>query len=162
MTPRQCFMSYTLPCFVIPHQHFVSYIFLCFTKPRRHFSFSTNFPVFRNTWTYFLVLSYLTTTSFRTYFSVSQNLGATFHFPQISLCFPIPGPICFVSVQGCISFPVPESGWMERTGQVVEMGCDGTSNTWKLHCKDNKWVGTIGNCSHYPSQPRSGRCTQCD
>ena len=46
----------------------------------------------------------------------------------------------------------PDGAWMTRDGDVIEIGCHSGSKTWRLECKENQWVGSIGRCSTRDTQ----------
>ena len=52
------------------------------------------------------------------------------------------------SVVGCPHLRVPPGGTMRREGDHLTIVCNKSEGTWYLTCKDNKWIGDYGNCSH--------------
>ena len=54
-----------------------------------------------------------------------------------------------IAVLGCPDVSAPTDGWMKRTEKTADFGCKDDSDTvrWQLECVNNKWRGTIGNCT---------------
>ena len=52
----------------------------------------------------------------------------------------------FFVVLGCGDIKPPDGAWMTRYGDVIEIGCHSGSKTWRLECKENQWVGSVGFC----------------
>lgn len=49
---------------------------------------------------------------------------------------------------GCSDVIPPEDSWLKRNGDTIVIGCYSGRQTWRLICLDDKWVGTIGSCTH--------------
>ncbi|ESO08126.1 hypothetical protein HELRODRAFT_169862 [Helobdella robusta] len=50
-------------------------------------------------------------------------------------------------IVGCTDPPTPPSGWMKRTGNKAESGCQPNKVLWRMTCHVNSWVGDeIGMC----------------
>ena len=52
----------------------------------------------------------------------------------------------YSEVLGCGDMTPPDGAWMTRDGDVIEIGCHSGSKTWRLECKVNQWVGSVGIC----------------
>ena len=50
------------------------------------------------------------------------------------------------TVFGCGDMTPPDGAWMTRDGDVIEIGCHSGSKTWRLECRDNQWMGSVGFC----------------
>ena len=50
------------------------------------------------------------------------------------------------AVSGCADMTPPDGAWMTRDGEVIEIGCHSGSKTWRLECRDNQWMGSVGFC----------------
>jgi len=53
---------------------------------------------------------------------------------------------------GCAPVTAPVNAWSRVSGQRAVVHCNSSSEAWFLTCRDNAWVGQVGNCS-------SGRST---
>jgi hypothetical protein len=51
------------------------------------------------------------------------------------------------AVFGCRTLPAVGDYWYRRDGDTLQVGCNATSDTWYLVCKDTQWFGDIGNCT---------------
>ncbi|KAK2149263.1 hypothetical protein LSH36_458g02027 [Paralvinella palmiformis] len=50
---------------------------------------------------------------------------------------------------GCADLNPPAHAWYRREGDRAIIGCHSSrqEKTWHLRCKDNSWLGVVGNCS---------------
>ena len=55
-------------------------------------------------------------------------------------------PVLFVTAIGCPDIALDNS-WVERHGNVMTWGCEGSSKAWRLTCEGGKWVGQRHNCT---------------
>jgi hypothetical protein len=55
----------------------------------------------------------------------------------------------FFSVVGCAKMELSDEYWVQYawTSSAAQIGCTTNSNSWRLTCKDNEWVGERGNCT---------------
>ena len=51
-----------------------------------------------------------------------------------------------ISVFGCGDMTPPDGAWMTRDGDVIEIGCHSGWKTWRLECRENQWMGSVGFC----------------
>ena len=51
-----------------------------------------------------------------------------------------------ILVFGCGDMTPPDGAWMTCDGDVIEIGCHSGSKTWRLECRDNQWMGSVGFC----------------
>ena len=51
------------------------------------------------------------------------------------------------SVLGCPSIILPNNTRIKVDTASAEIYCNFTGDTWYLVCKDNAWVGVLGNCT---------------
>jgi len=58
------------------------------------------------------------------------------------------------AVSGCADLTASgERGaphWMERSGDTALFGCNTTSDTWRMKCDHNEWIGDRKNCTAIP------------
>ncbi|ELU03682.1 hypothetical protein CAPTEDRAFT_225483 [Capitella teleta] len=52
-------------------------------------------------------------------------------------------------VVGCAKMELSDEYWVQYawTSSAAQIGCTTNSNSWRLTCKDNEWVGERGNCT---------------
>ena len=48
---------------------------------------------------------------------------------------------------GCPRISAPQYGYVTQDGMTASVKCNDTQETWYLTCKDNDWIGDIGNCT---------------
>jgi len=48
---------------------------------------------------------------------------------------------------GCSNMVPPEDTWLRRNGNEATLGCYTSQQTWHLRCRENQWIGVIGNCT---------------
>ena len=53
----------------------------------------------------------------------------------------------FLSAFGCADVLPPAGAWLKRDSENLMIRCNETGETWYLTCRDNSWIGEIGNCS---------------
>ncbi|ELU18852.1 hypothetical protein CAPTEDRAFT_210325 [Capitella teleta] len=49
---------------------------------------------------------------------------------------------------GCGSFKLPTGSYANRKGNRMTIHCNKTDQHWTLHCRNDHWVGQVGNCSY--------------
>ena len=60
---------------------------------------------------------------------------------------PNPGVFLFSAI-GCANPMAPPGGWIRRTSDTLQGGCDHDDTvTWKITCSNGAWSGMIGNCT---------------
>jgi len=52
------------------------------------------------------------------------------------------------AVFGCPTLPSTDDYWYRREGDSLVVGCNSSSDRWSLVCKNQRWIGEIGNCSN--------------
>lgn len=52
-----------------------------------------------------------------------------------------------IPASGCSDPKPPAHAWYKRNSNEAVIGCDGNSQEWRLTCSNNRWQGTVGNCS---------------
>lgn len=52
-----------------------------------------------------------------------------------------------VAAVGCPDLENPVNGYVERHGSRATVRCFGTSETYQIVCRDNKWIGRVENCT---------------
>ncbi|KAI0211871.1 hypothetical protein LSAT2_003261 [Lamellibrachia satsuma] len=62
-------------------------------------------------------------------------------------------------VYGCPDVQPTPSIWVRRTGESVTCGCNSSNLRWKLHCRNDTWVGQKYNCSSTAMRRRNSRLT---
>jgi hypothetical protein len=50
-------------------------------------------------------------------------------------------------VFGCRTLRNTGDYWYRRDGETLVVGCNLTTDTWFLVCKDTHWFGEVGNCT---------------
>ena len=50
------------------------------------------------------------------------------------------------TAEGCPKFTNPVDTWVKENNGVITVGCNHNSNTWKMRCIGNNWIGIAGSC----------------
>lgn len=67
------------------------------------------------------------------------------------VCVGVSVTVCMrscVSVIGCGQPKMPSGAYLTRNGDQAFIGCSGHRRSWNLLCRNNEWVGEIGECGH--------------
>ena len=75
------------------------------------------------------------------FFSLAQS--SKFKWKRMCACLRVLRPPAI----GCPDLRNIADGWQRRAGDTLAVGCNYSTETWYLACKDTRWVGDIGNCT---------------
>ncbi|ELT90890.1 hypothetical protein CAPTEDRAFT_214555 [Capitella teleta] len=78
---------------------------------------------------------------------VSQSHDVTVEMAPPSALTSLGKFLIRFEVDGCADIIPPANSTIIRDGNTVEISCTSSHQTWTLVCKDNHWLGQIGNCS---------------
>ena len=53
----------------------------------------------------------------------------------------------YFTVKGCPDFHNPPNTWLDKHNDTITVGCITNSDTWRLKCVNNGWLGHKGNCT---------------
>jgi len=57
------------------------------------------------------------------------------------------------AVFGCATLDSSGDYWYRRDGDSLVVGCNSSTDKWYLVCKDQRWLGDVGNCSNTHTGP---------
>jgi len=60
---------------------------------------------------------------------------------------------CGRAVFGCPTLRGTSDYWYRRDGDSLVVGCNSSTDKWYLVCKNQRWLGDVGNCSNTLTGP---------